>query len=140
MRAVLDPNVLISALLSPAGAPADVVRAWVHGGFELVTSARPLEELERALAYPKIRKRVGADEARAFLSWLRSTAEVVEDPRDPPSVRSRDPDDDYLIALAEHQRALLVSGDDHLLELADRIPVFTATAFLARFVPEPPPR
>lgn len=136
VRAVLDPNILISALLSPGGA----LRAWVQGGFELVTSPRLLHELERALAYPKIRERVGAEEAGAFLSWLRSTAEVVEDPLDPPPVRSRDPDDDYLIALAERQRAVLVSGDDHLLELADRIPVFTAAGFLERFVPEPPPR
>jgi putative PIN family toxin of toxin-antitoxin system len=103
-------------------------------------SPRLLEELERALAYPKIRKRVAPDEANAFCSWLRSAAEVVEDPGAPPSVRSRDPDDDYLIALAEQQRALLVSGDDHLLQLADRIPVYTAAEFLARFVSEPPPR
>jgi putative PIN family toxin of toxin-antitoxin system len=140
VRAVLDPNILISALLSPSGTPAGVLRAWIHGGFELVMSPRLLEELERALAYPKIRKRVASDEARSFCSWLRSAAEVVEDPGAPPSVRSRDPDDDYLIALAEQQRALLVSGDDHLLELADRIPVFTAAGFLERFVPEPPAR
>lgn len=138
MRAVLDPNILISALLSPGGAPAGVLRAWVQGGSELVTSPRLLHELERALAYPKIRERVGAEEAGAFLSWLRSTAEVAEDPLDLPPVRARDPDDDYLIALAERQRAVLVSGDDHLLELADRIPVFTAAGFLERFVLEPP--
>ncbi len=140
MRAVLDPNVLISALLSPQGAPAGVLRAWVQGGFELVTSPRLLDELERALAYPKIRKRISAEDAHSFLSWLRSTAEVVEDPATPPPVRSRDPDDDYLVALAERERAILVSGDEHLLELADRIPVFTAAGFLARFVPEPPAR
>lgn len=138
MRAVLDPNVLISALLSPQGAPAGVLRAWLQGGFELVTSPRLLDELERALAYPKIRKRIRAEDARDFLSWLRSTAEMAEDPGTPPPVHSRDPDDDYLIALAERQRAVLVSGDEHLLELADRIPVFTAAGFLARFVPELP--
>ncbi len=140
MRAVLDPNVLVSALLSPTGAPAALLRAWIQGGFELVTSPRLLDELERVLAYPKIRERIGPEEAHAFLAWFRSTADVVEDPRDAPPIRSRDPDDDYLIALAEQQHAVLVSGDMDLLELSDRIPVLTAAGFLARFVPEPPHR
>jgi predicted nucleic acid-binding protein len=34
------------------------------------------------------------------------------------------PSDNYLIALASAERALLVSGDRHLLELADQIPVW----------------
>lgn len=138
MRAVLDPNVLISALLSPDGAPARLLRARLHGGFELVVSPDLLAELERALGYPKLRKRVSADDARAFLDWLASTADMAEDPDDPPAVTSRDPGDDYLIALAESQRAALVSGDEHLLELADRIPVFTPAGFLSRFVSQPP--
>jgi len=33
---------------------------------------------------------------------------------------------------------VLVSGDEHLLELAGRIPVFTAAELLSRFVPGPP--
>lgn len=140
MRAVLDPNVIISALLSPGGTPARILRAWLQGGFELVVSPLLLAELERALAYPKIRRQIAAEEARAFLEWLRASSEVAEDPDNPPPVPSRDPGDDYLIALAKHQRAVLVSGDEHLLELADRIPVLTAAGFLARFVPEPPSR
>ena len=45
-------------------------------------------------------------------------------------VRSRDPGDDYLIALAYSRKAVLVSGDRDLLELADRMPVFTPVEFL----------
>ena len=48
------------------------------------------------------------------------------------SVRSRDQGDDYLIALASSERALLVSGDEHLLELAEDIPVLSSAGFLAR--------
>lgn len=55
MRAVLDPNVLVSAVLSPRGAPADVLRAWHDGRFELVVSPHLLDGLERVLAYPKLR-------------------------------------------------------------------------------------
>jgi len=56
VRAVLDPNVLISALLSPAGAPAELFTRWFAGEFELVVSPALLEELERALVYPEIRR------------------------------------------------------------------------------------
>jgi hypothetical protein len=55
LRAVLDPNVLISALLAPAGTPAAILRAWSAGAFELVASPLLLAELERALAYPNLR-------------------------------------------------------------------------------------
>ena len=48
MRAVLDPNVLISALLAPKGAPGQVLAKWVIGEFELVVSPLLLAELERA--------------------------------------------------------------------------------------------
>jgi hypothetical protein len=41
------------------------------------------------------------------------------------------PDDDYLIVLAQAGDAALFSGDENLLELAGRIPVFTPAEFLA---------
>lgn len=134
MRAVFDPNVLISALLSPDGAPARALRAWLNGVFELVVSPLLLAELERALAYPKLRKRIAPDEARRLVALLAETARVAEDPDEHPSVRSRDPQDNYLIALAEQERAVLVSGDDHLLELEGEIPVRSPAEFLSPFL------
>jgi putative PIN family toxin of toxin-antitoxin system len=133
VRAVLDPNVLISALLAPAGAPAQVLMAWLHGEFELMVSPLLLEELARALGYPKLRRRIGADEAHRFVDLLARTATMTADPETAASVHSRDPGDNYLIALAEGERAVLVSGDAHLLELEGQIPVFAPAAFLARF-------
>jgi predicted nucleic acid-binding protein len=46
-------------------------------------------------------------------------------------VRSADPKDDSLVALAAAERAVIVSGDTHLTDLADRIPVCRAAEFLA---------
>jgi predicted nucleic acid-binding protein len=51
-------------------------------------------------------------------------------------VRSDDPGDDYLIALASAQRAALVSGDKHLLDVSDEIPVFSPRDFLELLVGE----
>jgi putative PIN family toxin of toxin-antitoxin system len=130
VRAVLDPNVLISALLSPAGSPARVLRAWDAGQFELVVSPLLLAELERALAYPKLRARITTEEAGMVSQWLRRSALEIADPDSPPPVRSSDAGDDYLIALAAAQSAALVSGDKHLLALAEAMPVFSPRAFL----------
>lgn len=131
MRAVLDANVLISAAISPRGAPARLLLAWQAGAFELIVSHRLLAELRRALAYPKVARLVPPADADAFTAWLGRAAELATDPHDPPPVRSEDHADDYLVALAAAERAVLVSGDGHLTILAGRIPVRTPAEFLA---------
>jgi uncharacterized protein len=130
VRAVLDPNVLIAALVSPRGTPGILAARWREGHFDLIVSSRLLAELERALGYPKLSKRVRPDEAAPFIALLRQNAVEAADPDDPPR-RSRDAADDYLIALAETADALLVSGDRDLLELADQLPVVSPRDFLA---------
>jgi putative PIN family toxin of toxin-antitoxin system len=130
VRAVLDPNVTISGVLSSTGAPADVLRSLAAGELELVVSEALLDELERALAYPKLRRHVAESYAADLVRWVAGSATVVVDPEVDSPVRSRDPDDDYLIALASTHRAALVSGDKHLLALQEEIPVFSPRAFL----------
>ena len=129
MRAVLDPNVLIAALLSRTGPPGQIVARWLAGDFELVVSDALLGELERALAYPRLRERVSSEQAAAFVALLAQAAQVAPDPPGP-APRSADPGDDYLLALAESQQAVLVSGDRHLLDVGDRYPVQAPRAFL----------
>ena len=130
MRAILDPNVIISALLSRDGAPAKVLRGWLEGRFDLIVSRLLVEELERPLAYPKLAERIEAAEATTLIDWLRREAILVDDPAEPPTSRSEDPGDDYLLALAEAERAVLVSGDRHLLALSEELPVLTVREFL----------
>ena len=130
MRAVLDPNVVISGAISSRGAPADLLRALAGAELELIASGTLLEELERALAYPKLRRYVSEPDAEDLVRWVAGSAIVVIDPETDPPVHSRDPHDDYLIALASAHRAALVSGDRHLLALEVEIPVFSPRAFL----------
>jgi putative PIN family toxin of toxin-antitoxin system len=131
VRAVLDVNVLISAVLSPRGAPGRLLLAWRGGAFELVVSPLLLAELRRALAYPKLARLVPPSDADALVALLARTAEFSADPQGPPPVHSADPKDDYLVALAAAQRAVVVSGDAHLTDLAGRIPVRRPAEFLA---------
>ncbi len=71
MRALLDVNVLISAVLAPNGSPARIVSAWLDGRFELVISIQLLAELERTMNYPKLRDRIGSHEATQSLLLTR---------------------------------------------------------------------
>ena len=130
MRAVLDVNVVISALLAPSGSPASILRLWLDGAFELIVSELLLAELERALAYPKLRTRIQEVDAAELVHLLREQAHMVDNPDGPPEIRSADPGDDYLIALAAAAHAAVVSGDRHLLDLAGRLPVYSPTEFL----------
>jgi len=130
LRVVLDANVLVSALISRAGAPARLLAQWLEGDFELTVCGTLLEEVDKTLSQPKISARVSPADADAFPRLLRELAECAPSPEDPPPVRSADPDDDYLIALAARERVPLVSGDHHLLELGDRLPIMSPREFL----------
>lgn len=122
-RAVLDPGVLVSALITPDGSPANLLREARAGGLELIVSPLLLEELEDVLGRQKFRRYVGLDAVREYVDLLRREALVVPDPEEPSPLRSADPDDDYLIALAQSQNAVLVSGDKHLLEIGGGAPI-----------------
>lgn len=130
-RAVLDPGVLVSALITPTGRPAKLLLAAGAGSFELIVSPQLLDELEAVLRREKFRRYVDLDGVTAYLDLLRRDAQLAADPESPPPIRCTDPDDDYLIALAHSQSAALVSGDSDLLELAGEIPVFSPAEFLA---------
>jgi uncharacterized protein len=130
-RAVLDPSVLISALLSPAGASAQLLLTLRAGTFELVTSPLLLTELRDVLRRQKFRRYVSESEADAYVEHLRPESIVMNDPEPSGRSLSEDPGDEYLIALARSAHvAALVSGDPHLTRLRGTIPVFTPREFL----------
>jgi uncharacterized protein len=130
-RAVLDPGVLVSALNTPAGVPAKLLIEVRAGELELIASPLLLAELEGVLRREKFRRYVGLDAVRDYLDLLRRDAVIAPDPEGPPPLRSADPDDDYLIALAHSQNAVLVSGDSHLLDLSGGAPILSPADFLA---------
>jgi putative PIN family toxin of toxin-antitoxin system len=133
-RAVLDPNVLVSAFISQrGGSPDRIVRAWREGAFELVVSRQLIAELTDVLARPKFALQAAAGRAEAYIAALAGDAIQISDPPEPPAV-SPDGGDDYLIALARAARAdVIVSGDSHLTQLTALIPpVLTPRQFAER--------
>jgi uncharacterized protein len=130
-RAVLDSGVLVSALITPTGVAAKLLRAAREGKFDLLVSRLLVEELEVVLRRDKFRRYLDLDAVSAGIRILLDEGQMVPDPLGPPPVKCSDPNDDYLIALAHSEEAALVSGDRHLLDLAGSIPVFSPSEFLA---------
>lgn len=90
-----------------------------------MVSPKLLWELEGVLRRAKFTDLVQPYEVAQLMQVLTSDAVLVPDPAKEPEIRSADPDDDYLIALASHTQSLLVSGDNDLLDLSDRIPTYS---------------
>jgi putative PIN family toxin of toxin-antitoxin system len=131
-RAVLDTNVLVSALISPGGSSAQLLLELRAGAFELVVSPLLLAELREVLRRDKLRRYVAGDEADAYVELIRREGQVLGDPSPGGAPLSADPDDEFLVDLARMANVdVLVTGDSHLLELRDRLPVMTPAEFLA---------
>lgn len=134
MRVVLDTNVLLSGLIIPDSLPGRIVQAWREARFDLVFSEQMLEEIRRILAYPKINKRLkwDAEEIERFLLLLRFKCVITTPP--PMSFEDlRDPDDAAILsALIDSCAEALVTGDEDLLILAGRYPIFSPAEFTRR--------
>ena len=110
MRVVLDINILISALISPAGDPAVIYNAWEGGKFTLLTCAEHLDELRATLQKPKVSKLLKPHNAGHMVNQIKHLAEEIGSL--PRVERSPDPDDDFLLGLSEAGKAdYLVTGD-----------------------------
>ena len=134
LRVVLDPNVFISAIINPLGPPGRLVDSARHGQYVLVASPLLLAEVEEVLGRDRLRRRLPPGAAERFLTELRALVEPVPDARHPLPHVTRDPDDDYLLALAQDAAAdCLVTGDADLTGLVDsRPPVCSPAEFLSQ--------
>jgi putative PIN family toxin of toxin-antitoxin system len=135
MRAVLDTNVLISALLW-RGIPHDCLLAAEAGMYELVLADAILQELQDKLVS---KFRSTPDEADGVIGRLRRLATIA-------AIAGRsgwvpaDPDDDMFIEAALGSQAdAIVSGDRHLLELGTvaGVRILSPHEFLDRLTSEP---
>ena len=140
MRAVLDANVLVSGLIRPEGPPGRLlVRFLRDAAFELVASPATLDELRRSLRYPRIRRylRLPEEELALWVEALGAAALVVEGKVSRRVVTADPADDIYIAAATDGLADYIVSGDRHLLDLAEHggIRIVTPRAFLSLLEP-----
>lgn len=118
MRAVLDTNIIIRALIKPSGAVGPILQRLRDGHFTAVYSEPLLEELLAKLALPRIRQKYRLTDADIadLLGLLALRGELVKPER---SVKvCRDPNDDMVIEAALAGGAeWVVSGDQDLLSM-----------------------
>ena len=133
-RAVLDANVLVSAILSPQGIPAKVLTAWQAEECHLVLSEAVLGEIDRVLRYSRIvrRHRWSDERLQGFIEDLAHLAIMTPGTVRFAVIAEDPPDDRYLECAVEGEAEYIVSGDQHLLELTEYqgISIVTPRAFL----------
>lgn len=135
LKAVLDANVIASALIHPQGPPGTILkRLFQDKAFELIMSPAIISEIRGCLNYPRLRRYIQASDKdlNLWISSLEFIADVVTGSMIP-TVAIDDPADIiYLAAAAEGRADYLVSGDHHLLRLHhfETIRIVTPRAFL----------
>jgi putative PIN family toxin of toxin-antitoxin system len=121
IRVVIDPGVFVSVLIGSRGsAPDRVFNAWIDDRIEVIASPQLIAELRRVVQRPKFRRWFDNRTAQQLVERIERHATLHEDP--PATSATRDPKDDYLVALARvaHVDAI-ISGDRdiHDAELPD---------------------
>jgi uncharacterized protein len=133
MRAVVDTNIFIRALIKPSGTVGPVLARLVAGDYVLVYSEPVLAELLAKLVLPRIAKKyaIGEPVIEATLAVIALRGELVVPTRK--LKVCRDPKDDMLIEAAVAGEAeYVVSGDEDLLVLKkfEQVRFVTPRAFL----------
>ena len=132
-RLVIDPNVFVSATITPNGALGAIVRLIDDGVLVPVVTQHLVDEVVDVLGRPKLSTYVKPGAGAAFAEQMQRLGEWHADTVDPPSA-TRDPKDDYLVALALAAGAeAITSGDDDLHAANDLgVDVLTPRELLTR--------
>jgi putative PIN family toxin of toxin-antitoxin system len=131
MRVVLDTNVLVSAALKRDSTPAAAAHIIERDG-TLLKSQVTERQLFEVVARPYFVALISHD-TQTWLQTLMSAAELVAIVER--IVACRDPTDDKFLELAVNGHAdLMVSGDNHLLDLGSfrGIPIIAPATFIRR--------
>jgi len=113
LRVVFDTNIYISAFVIPGGNAEKAYLGAINGDFELCTSVAILTELAR-----KLEDKFGWEKPR-IVQLIRSISDVAAVLKTTPCLKVLldEPDNRILECASKAEAELLVTGDNHLLEL-----------------------
>jgi len=135
MRVVLDTSVVVSGLISPHGAPAQIIARWRDGDFVLLYTPAMYEELEDVLGRVWLVERLAHVPNRVpdYLEAVTLLGELVVGYVNVAG-QVRDPFDEMFLACAQLGGAdTIVSVDKDLLSLREYqgVPIVTPAQFLS---------
>jgi uncharacterized protein len=136
IRAVLDTNVLVSALLHLEGSPSSqIFELFLRKEFLLLTSKPILMEVERLIDEDRIVTRYLLSEKRrrAFIASVHRLSRPVPTRMSISNVVEDSDDNKFLACAMKGKADFVVSGDRHLLDLDHfhKIKIVTPKTFLA---------
>ncbi|MCD6569142.1 MAG: putative toxin-antitoxin system toxin component, PIN family [Deltaproteobacteria bacterium] len=122
IRLVLDTNLLVSAILTPQGKPAAILKLALQGTFNLVVSHAMLEETHRVLQYPKLlklmkRRKITLKEVNGFIDKMSKVATITPGKLNIKAIQDDPSDNMILVCAVEGEADFIISGDHHLTEL-----------------------
>lgn len=137
IRVVLDTNLFVSAILSPEGKPALILKMVLDARLDLVLSPAIIKEVSLVMNYGKIRKllskrSVTPGKIKDTLQKIAKTAIMVSGETDVQRI-DKDPSDNMLLACAIEGKAdYIISGDHHLTNIIsfEGIAIVTPDHFL----------
>ena len=136
IRAVLDANVLVSGIISPAGTPAKIIQAWSSLKFLLIASPSIVNETTQVLRRSCSRERykITDREIDQFSKGFQECTILVPGTTQVRVVKEDPGDNKYLAAAIEGEVDYIVSGDNHLLKLEEykNIDIISPKTFLWR--------
>lgn len=123
-RFVVDASTLVSGVASRQGGgpPWLLLVALLDFEFEAIVCPRLLDEFKNALRNDYFRQRFDPNDLGEIVVAVEEASVIYDNPEEVEALL-RDPDDDYLIALARQSDAeAIVTGDSDLLDHVDLRP------------------
>ncbi len=131
LKAVIDTNVIISAVIGISPTSLNIYKAFIHNRFTPILSPSLHEEIINVVSRPRIRKYFRAKETKRFQELIK-TDTILVIPTKKITI-CRDINDNILLETAmEGQANFIVSNDKDLLVLKSfsDIPIITPDQFL----------
>ena len=140
-RIVIDTNLLVSAILTPGGNPAKILKLILERKLNLIISPAILKEARQVFNYPKLIKlleknKITSAEVDGFLDKMSKIAVITPGQLNVDAI-PEDPADNKILACAVEGGAdYIISGDHHLtdLKIFQGIKIVGPAAFLKSLI------
>jgi len=135
LKVVVDTNVLISATIIQ-GKQFEILKLSKLGKINLITSPNILKEFEEVISREKFG--FSKEQVSLAINQILEIAELIIPQHKIDFIKS-DPDDNIVLECAQESNAdIIISGDDHLLDLKKykKIQIMNATEFFNTYYKE----